>query len=65
LATYYKGERLWHLPGEASLFVSYDQGDDGPSKKDNQKNNKFFDQFGVHKLSFFSKAGDDLYFFLK
>jgi hypothetical protein len=47
------------------LFVSDEQSGDGPSKKDNQKNNKLSDQFGVHKSSIFSKAGDDLNFFLK
>jgi len=47
------------------LFPSNEEGDDGPSEKDDQKNNKLFDQFGVHKSSFFSKAGDDLYFFSK
>jgi hypothetical protein len=34
------------------LFPSNEQSDGGPSKKDNQKNNKLFDQFGVHGSSF-------------
>jgi hypothetical protein len=38
------------------LFPSDQQSDDGPSKKDNQENNKLFDQFGVHKSSFFLKS---------
>jgi len=47
------------------LSVSDEQSGDGPSKKDNQKNDKLSDQFGVHKSSIFPKAGDDLYFSLE
>jgi len=38
------------------LFESKEQSDDRPSKKDNQENNKLFDQFGVHKSSLFLKS---------
>jgi len=35
------------------LFGSCDQDDNGPCKEEYQKGNKLFDQFGVHKSSFF------------
>jgi hypothetical protein len=38
------------------LFASNEQNDDGPSKEDNQKDNKLSDQLGVHKPSFFLKG---------
>lgn len=47
------------------LFPSNEQSDDRPSKKDNQKNNKLFDQFGVHQSSFFLKSWRGFVFFLK
>jgi hypothetical protein len=38
------------------LFASNEQGDGGPSEKDNQEYDKLFDQFGVHKFSFLFKG---------
>ncbi len=34
------------------LFTSKEEGDDSPSKEDDQKNDKLFDQLGIHKFPF-------------
>ena len=39
------------LPDEEGLLASDEQGDDGPSEKDNQEHHKLFYQFRVHESS--------------
>jgi hypothetical protein len=43
LALAYEAGPVGHSPGKEKLFASKKQGDDGPSKENNQKDNKLFD----------------------